>query len=90
MIPMNVKIVIADQGSKPFRLWLPLWILFPLVLALAILLLPIIAIVLFFIVIFKGLSVTLKILGALIGIFCALKGTHIEVDGKNKVFIQID
>ncbi|PIP94935.1 MAG: hypothetical protein COW00_14175 [Bdellovibrio sp. CG12_big_fil_rev_8_21_14_0_65_39_13] len=89
MIPMNIKIVV-DQGSKPFRLWLPLWILFPLVLALMIVLLPIIAIVLFFFVIFKGFSVTLKILGALIGIFCALKGTHIEVDGKYKVFIQID
>lgn len=90
MIPMNIKIYVEDNQQKPFRLWLPIWLILPLFFIFLFLLLPILIVVLLLVIFVKGLSFAVSAAGAILGLFIALKGTSVEVDGKSKVLIQID
>ncbi|GAB4019623.1 MAG: hypothetical protein Fur0010_21780 [Bdellovibrio sp.] len=90
MIPMNIKIYVQDQDKKPFRLWLPLWLIFPVLIILGLLLLPILIFVVLIIIFFKGLSFFINVCAALVAMFIAFKGTRIEISGKSNVYIEID
>lgn len=90
MIPMNVKIVIQEQDHKPFRLWLPLWLILPFIILFGILILPFLTLIVLIVIVLKGLSFFISACGAIMGMFMAFKGTKIEVSGKNNIYIEID
>lgn len=75
MIPMLLTISVRARGVRPIRVWLPLFLIWILLLPFLVLIVPAVMIL--------GAIARLNPLaavGSLFAVFCALAGTHIEVE----------
>ena len=85
MIPLFLTVSIRPAGQPPFRLWLPLVLVWLLLSPLLILLIP--AAMLLGVI--AGMN-PFTALGSVVAVFCALAGTHVEVQAPDaSVFIHI-
>lgn len=86
--PLLIRIRIEEKGKKQLGLWLPLFLLWILVLPLALLVLPFF---LLFACFRAGARNGFRACGAFYGLFCSLRGLHVDVESPNqlvKVFIH--
>jgi hypothetical protein len=86
MPPLMVRLHVARLGgARRFRLWLPLFLIWILVLPFAVVTLPVMALVLALL----GRH-PLRMFGALWSMLCALPGSHLEVNGpRASVFLHV-
>jgi hypothetical protein len=75
MIPLLATVSIQPDGRRPFRLWLPLFLVWLLLLMLLLLLSPIVLIACLVCQVnpFKAVA-------ALGGVLCSLTGTHVQIE----------
>jgi hypothetical protein len=84
MLPMIMKIRIVENGKRVLSLWLPLFILWPLVLVLLVLILPFVTLGCLISGALKRGVLLLPILTGGFQIACALKGLDICVRNQKK------
>ena len=88
--PLTMRVRVEDPEHK-FGLWLPLFLLIPLVLVVLIILSPVLLIV-FLVLCFMGWGkLALHLPVAICRIFCAARGLRVDVDNpteKVKIFIS--
>ncbi|HEX7760399.1 MAG TPA: hypothetical protein VF459_12905 [Caulobacteraceae bacterium] len=75
MIPLFLVVRVYAAGQPPFRLWLPLVLIWLLLSPLLLIVVPVVMI--------AGALVGMNpfaALGTLLAVFCALAGTHVEVE----------
>lgn len=85
MIPMLLTVSVRAQGVKPVRIWLPLVLVWILLAPFLVLIVPAVMIL----GAFARLN-PLASLGVFFGVFCALAGTHIEVEAPDaRVLVHI-
>ncbi len=85
MIPMFLTISVRAQGTRPIRLWLPLILVWILLLPFLVLIVPAVMIL----GAIAGLN-PLAAAGSFFAVFCALAGTHVEVEAPDAhVLVQI-
>jgi hypothetical protein len=78
------------NGDKKFGLWLPFFLLMPLVLVLLIILSPLILIAILILWPSGWGKLALQVLGASWGLFCSMRGLKVDVQGRNDcVYISI-
>ena len=85
MIPMLLTVRIRAQGEKPIRVWLPLILIWILLAPLLVIIVPVILVL----GALCGMN-PFAALGRLGAVFCALSGTHVEVEAPDaSVFVHI-
>jgi len=93
MLPLFLRIKVFHSGHRGFRFWLPLFLLWPIVLLIALCLLPFLLIAAF-VVWRMGWPVRLfKMLGAFYSLLSALRGLSVFVKSRKEnadVKFQID
>ncbi len=82
MIPLMARVVIDQPGGRPIRLWLPLFLVWLLLVVLGVILSPLIIIA----CLIARLN-PFTTVWALIRVFCALAGTHVEVQAPDAVVL---
>ncbi len=89
MLPMNVSLRIKDGNGKRINLWLPLFLFWPILIALCILFLPIYGL---WQVCQRGKMPKIPpLLSAILGLLNALRGLMIDIENKeNKVKVIIN
>lgn len=90
MFPPSILRLRIHNKQHKFGLWLPLFLLWPLLLVLGILLLPLLLIAAV-ILSYRGWGIPLLLTGpAIFGLLCALRGLKVEI-GQNseQVFISL-
>jgi hypothetical protein len=92
MPPAIMRLRIYDRGKSRFRLWLPLFLLWPIALVLLLLLLPFVVLAQI-ILRLTGTGINLfRIFFGLYGVICALRGLLVNVDSPrscSKVLVAI-
>lgn len=92
-LPLWLRIVVAEKGERGIRLWIPLFIVTPLVLVIVLLLLPLVLVGLFLMqmrgrrVPWHVVSLIAPISFALIQLFLNGRGTGVEVKDHGDVVI---
>jgi hypothetical protein len=85
MIPMFLRISIRAPGERPIRIWLPLFLIWLLLSPLLLIIIPVVMVL--------GLLARMNpfaALASLFGVFCALAGTHVEVEAPDaSIFVHI-
>jgi len=84
--PMLMRVRVKERGKKGFRLWLPLFLIWPLGLLVFLLSLPFLVVL----SVFHSKSRRMVIaLPALFRTICGLRGLRVEVeDDEEEVFVQ--
>lgn len=92
MLPMKAHIRVKEPNRKGLNLWLPLFLLWPVLLVLFILCLPLLLIFgLLQICRRKKMPKILSLLSSILGLLVAMRGLSIDVeDGDTKVKININ
>lgn len=75
MIPMLLTVSVRARGARPIRIWLPLVLVWILLAPFLVLIVPAVMIL----GAVAGLN-PLTALGSFAAVFCALAGTHVEVE----------
>lgn len=84
MLPITARVLIKDQNGKGVNLWLPLFILWPVLMVLFILCLPLLLLVgLLRICGRKKIPRILPLLSAILGFLGALRGLIVDVEDKD-------
>lgn len=92
-LPLWLRIVVAEKGKKGIRLWIPLFLVAPLALAIVLLLLPLVLIGVFLMrmrgrrVPRQTLSLIAPISFALVQLFLNGRGAGVEVEDNGDVVI---
>jgi hypothetical protein len=90
MIPLLLKLHIVEDGRKKINLWLPLFLIWIILLAILIVMLPFILIAAFGFWIFRNDTRILSVIPIFFSILCALSGLVVLIEEKNrKVFLAI-
>jgi hypothetical protein len=88
--PLVIRLRIAERGQKKIRLCIPLFLLWPLILAVAILFAPLVLIIA--LVMWKGgEGKAFMLLGPrLFAVFCATRGLKVHIENPNEqVYISV-
>jgi len=86
MIPLTATVVVSNSRVSHMRLWIPLFLVWLLLIPLAIVLSPV-----FLIACLVGEVNPFTVLSVLLGILVALKGTHVNVgDRRSSLSLLID
>ena len=96
-LPLWLRIVVAEEGERGIRLWIPLFIVLPLTLVIILLLLPLVLIGLFFLRM-RGHRVPRRTIGlippicfGLLQLFLNGRGAGVEVeDNGNRIVVQLE
>jgi hypothetical protein len=92
MPPSIIRLRIFDKGKSRIRLWLPLFLLWPVALAVVLLLLPLICLAQLILWLTNTGINLFRIFFGLYRLVCSLKGLHVNVDSprnRSKVLIAI-
>lgn len=93
MIPPSIMTVhVRERNKRGFKLWLPLFLVWPLALALLAILLPLLLIADFVLALTRSRISTLRTVFGLAGVISALRGLHVDVESRgdgSKVFVEV-
>lgn len=91
MPPMMMKLAIYEKGQKRFNFWIPLIVFYLLLSPIFLFVLPFLLVANLVMWVGGAGKTPVSLLGWLYELWCATKGTIIEVDSRNKdrVFIRI-
>ena len=90
MLPALLSIHLDKPNKKPVRIWLPLFILWPLIALLLCIALPIALLVDLIGLLFLKFFICTRLIFATLGLLDALRGLQVNVEGKEeRVFISV-
>ncbi|MBS0411664.1 MAG: hypothetical protein JSR86_17235 [Proteobacteria bacterium] len=85
MIPLVLTVRVLAQGERPTRVWLPLFLIWILLAPLLVIIVPVVMVL----GALSGIN-PFSALSRLGAVFCALSGTHVEVEAPDaSVFVHI-
>lgn len=86
MIPLFLKLKIGRKEKKDLTLWIPLFLLWILILWFFYLIWPLVLIALVLVLLFDKRKITLTFVLRTLKVLAAIKGTYISVNKKNNKF----
>jgi len=85
VIPLLLTVRVRAQGERPIRVWLPLILIWILLAPLLVIVVPVVMVL----GALAGMN-PFSAVGRLWAVFCALSGTHVEVEAPDaSVFVHI-
>jgi hypothetical protein len=89
MLPLTISLRIKNPEGRGFRLWLPLFLIWPLVLILVLAFTPLVLLISLILWPFGKGRAPLMFAPVILYVLCNLRGMRVDISGEEQVYVNI-